>query len=92
MTDMNGDKMVMLSADEHNFLFNLLLDHGAKAGEREVRNQLVQKLSQPLRVRDIGPQPEREVVEPWVEVKKPVTAEDPATQPASLPLHHPKHA
>lgn len=65
MTDVN-DKLLLLSPDEHDFLFNLLLDHGARGGNKDVRNQLVHKLSRPMRIEDAGPT--REVAkqrEPW---------------------------
>ncbi|MGF1508978.1 MAG: hypothetical protein ACFB9M_05685 [Myxococcota bacterium] len=66
-----GEKMVLLSDEEHNFLFNLLLDHGTKvAGThpswRDVRNTLVQKLSRPHRVRDVGAKSNERPLEQWV--------------------------
>jgi hypothetical protein len=68
--EMDGDKMLLLSDEEHNFLFNLLLDHGHKVADeksdwRPVRNALVQKLSSPHRVRDVGAPPKERPVEQW---------------------------
>lgn len=65
MTDVS-DKLLLLSPDEHDFLFNLLLDHGARGGNRDLRNQLVHKLSRPMRVEDAGPMRETaKLREPW---------------------------
>ncbi len=46
-------KMVLLTEEEHAFLFELVLDYGTYAGEREVRNGVARKLGAPHRIRDL---------------------------------------
>jgi hypothetical protein len=82
MSDVN-DKMLLLSPDEHDFLFNLLLDHGSRGGNKELRNRLVHKLSRPMRIEDAGPLKEAAAVrEPW---ERDDEAAEPSRSPDRLP-------
>lgn len=57
MTDTSNDSEVMLilSPQEYDYLFKLMLDYGQYAPGDHVRIPLVKKLAHPMRITDLKP-------------------------------------
>lgn len=50
------ERMLLLTEKEVQALWRLLLDFGAYAEDKDVRDRLVRKLAAPYRIRDLGVQ------------------------------------